>query len=87
MTDKYNTHVDPAPSFERKIDIVIERVACEKHPEGVKNEPCYILPIDSKFGSDRSHNWGVCGWRARQAGFIGDKPAPKPRSTTRFVRS
>lgn len=84
-----NTTVDPTPDFERKIDVVIERVAeCEKHPStGDEQYPCYTLPLDTTIGADRSHNWGVCNWRARQAGFVGVPPAPKPKVNSQFNRS
>lgn len=74
---KKATHSPEVPTTERFIDIVIDRTECEKHLAGIKSEPCYILPISITKGADRSHNWGVCNWRARQAGFIGEAPALK----------
>lgn len=86
---KYDTHVDPAPDFERFIGIIIQRVMkCEKHPTD-PGMPCYRLPSDRPnrpHGLDMA-NYGVCNWRARQAGFVGVRPALKPRSNSQFNRS
>lgn len=87
---KFDTHVDPIPDFERFIGVIIRRVMkCEKHPHSESGMPCYRLPSDKPqrpHGLDMA-NYGVCNWRARQAGFVGIRPAPKARVNSQFNRS
>lgn len=67
---------DPVPDFERFISVIIQRImVCEKHPS-TPGMPCYQLPSDR---SNKDHgldmtNWGICNWRARQAGYVGGTP-------------
>lgn len=82
----FKSNTREIPTTERFIDIVLERVGCEKHGT-IKQEPCYILPISITKNERRTFNVGVCNWRARQAGFVGEPaPAPKSRLSTPWNR-
>lgn len=56
---------------DRKIDAVVARTDCKKH-DAERDQVCFTIIGDTRYFG------GVCGARAKRAGFVG---VPKKKST------
>lgn len=75
--------IPEAPTTDKYLGEVLDRVpVCDIHP-GEKNDPCYKIQGDQAWVI----HWAVCDARARKAGFVGEKKAPaEPQTKKQWVR-